>query len=156
MNPRSYYLEPIKNVFDALVLKNIRNECRFFMTSDTSEIGILREISWYFLHYLKENKKGNLYCYSLKKDGENLGFAKIRRDRNKYWITGGLKKSRRGRGEGKILFSLILDKLFGKEAWLEVLKTNHVALNLYKKLGFMMQRRIVKNEKEVIVMKLSR
>lgn len=156
MTPRSYHLEPIKNVLDALVLKNIRNDCRFFMTSDISEIGILREINWYFKHYLKENKKDSLYCYLFKVDGDDLGFAKIRKDENKYWITGGLKKSRRGRGEGKILFSLMLDKLSGKKVWLEVLETNRVALNLYKKLGFKPQRKIIKNEKKIIVMKLSR
>lgn len=145
----------IKNFIDALEVRKIRNECRHFMTNDTSEINLLQQLIWYFKVYKKENNNGNLKCYIFKNNSNNLGFGLIRKSSGKYWITGGLRFSERGKGFGKILFKDLIKKISAKEIWLEVLDSNIAAKKIYNNLGFIEVKNISNSNEKVITMKLN-
>lgn len=147
-------VQPIKNFLDALKVKKIRNECRAFMTNSTSEISFLMQLKWYYSVYKKENQSGNIFCFLFKADDVDSGFGLIRRVNDRYWITGGLESSQRGKGLGKILFNDLLKEISSNEVWLEVLDSNEVAKNLYHKIGFKKVKIKEVNNNKVIVMNL--
>lgn len=151
-----YEISPIKNFMDALEVRKIRNECRHFMTNDTSEINLLQQLIWYFKVYKKENIKGNLKCYLFKDDSNNLGFGLVRKSLGKYWITGGLMFNQRGKGLGTILFKELIQKVPSNEIWLEVLDTNIAANKIYHTLGFKKLNEKDSNGNRIIVMKLNK
>ncbi len=132
----SIYLSPINNVFDAFIVRKIRNECKDYMTNNPNNISVVGQLSWYFKTYVPGNKKKNITCYLFKRDKTNLGYALIKKVENRYFITGGLRKNQRGKGFGKLLFQEIINRVKAKEVWLDVLASNTPALSLYKKLGF--------------------
>ena len=152
---QEYKLIPLTNVFDAIKVKNIRNESSLFMTSDTSQISLIREVMWYFTKYLIHENSGRLKVFLFKKEGDVLGYGKIRIDTDKkQWITGVISENQRGKGLGNILFKEIIDEVDSKEVWLEVLKSNNRAFNLYKKLGFKVINKTKRNKKDILVMQL--
>ena len=149
-------MSPIKNFLDALEVASIRNQCRLFMTNDTSEINPIQQLSWYLRTYKKENKNGKLKCFLFKNNGKNCGFGLIRQSFGKYWITGGLKLTQRGKGLGKILFNDIVRNVPSSDVWLEVLGSNIAAKKIYNTLGFKKFSETETNGKKVIVMKLTK
>lgn len=151
-----YELTPIKSVFDALQVREIRNQCRFFMTNDVSELSIVKQLYWYFFLYKKKNKEGTLRCFLLKSSTKSLGFGVIREIHGTYWLTGGLGEKYRGKGIGTVLFQKIIQKAPSPIIWLEVLESNSVARKLYKKLGFKKSSEKYKNRKKIFVMNLRR
>src|SRR6185295_597226 len=132
----NYSLTPIKNIKDALVVRKIRNQCRLFMTNDRSDIGFVRQIVWFFSKYKKENKKNNMICFLFNKNAKPIGFGLIKKNEDKYLITGGLEPDQRGKGIGKILFKEIIEQTPSKVVFLEVLKSNIPARKIYENLGF--------------------
>ncbi|MDO8609844.1 MAG: GNAT family N-acetyltransferase [bacterium] len=146
-------LIPIDNCIDAIKVINIRNECNEYMTNNKSKINIFQQLLWYFFIYLKENKKKNMYCYLLR-NKNILGFGFIRKYSNKFWLTGGLYKKDRNKGYGKLLFEQLVNIIHLNEIWLEVLKTNIIAANLYKKLGFKKIKSKKINGQMIYIMKL--
>ncbi len=150
----NYQLTPIRNFLDALKIRKIRNECREYMTNNTSEIDVRKQISWYFNIYRKENNKNKMTCFLFRVKKKNAGFALIRMELKKYWITGGLTHEYRGKGLGKVLFANLLKEIPSDEVWLEVLNTNEAAKKIYKELGFRKISEKDINDKKVSVMKL--
>lgn len=151
---KKYESLPIENLREALEVRNIRNECRLFMTNDTSEINLIKQVIWYFRVYRKENEAGKMTCFLFNVNGTPAGFGLIGKRFGKYWITGGLKSDQRGKGMGKILFREIVEKIPSNEVWLEVLDSNIIAKNLYKNLGFKKIKKRDIDGKKIIVMKL--
>lgn len=131
-----YKLTVIENFFDALQVRKIRNECRYYMTRSQSYINPLQQMLWYLRVYKKENEKNIMWCYLFQVSGRNCGYALVKKVKGNYWITGGLYKSERGKGFGRKLFNSILSEFHDKNIFLEVLSSNLKAKNLYKKLGF--------------------
>jgi len=149
-----YELVPIKNFLDALEVKNIRNQCRFFMTHNTSEINLFQQLLWYVTVYRKKDQYREMACFLFKDSTKPIGFGLIKKKANKYWITGGLKIEQRGKGIGEVLFKRIIQEVPAKDVWLEVLESNSIAKKIYQKLGFKKSKGMDKNGKKVIVMKL--
>ncbi len=152
----TYDLSPIKSLSDSLKVRKIRNECRSFMTNDQSEIGILKQISWYLKIYGSKNKTGEITCYLFRSNGQILGYGLIRKVSNKSWITGGLLKSERGKGFGKILFDSLIGEVPSSEVWLEVLASNAPARKIYEELGFKNMEEIQPRGRKIVVMKLTK
>ncbi len=148
---------PIQNIFDAMAIRAVRNECNEFMTHDPSKIGILRQLNWYFRNYRPSQENKKLVCYLFWKENSAtpIGYGVIRFNDKKYWLTGGIIQKERGKGFGKILFQKLIERTPSNEVWLDVLETNQIAYRLYKKLGFRKIRQS-KNEqdKNIIIMSL--
>lgn len=149
-----YKITPIKSFLDALQVREIRNQCRTFMTNDTSKIGFLRQLKWYFFTYKTQKTQNKLTVFLFKSGEFNLGFGLIKESSGKYWITGGLKTEQRGKGLGKFLFRQLINNTPSSTIWLEVLDSNIAAKTIYKNLGFRRVRSITVNRKKVILMNL--
>jgi ribosomal protein S18 acetylase RimI-like enzyme len=147
---------PIKNFLDALEIRDIRNQCRNYMTNDTSEINSIQQLLWYFKIYKRRNKNGEMTCFLFKSNSANLGFGLIRKLSGKYWITGGLMPDQRGKGFGKILFRSLIKKIPSSEVWLEVLSSNNIAKKIYKDLGFEKMKNPTRESRKIEVMRLKK
>lgn len=147
-------------------LRQLRNSMREFMTHDQSNIGVLRQIMWYYGTYRPLNRKGELSAYLLEipfetlrdryieQDAMLLGFGILARryffGEKRWVVTGGVIPSVRGFGFGKALFRF-LSSING-EVWLDVLDTNEPAISLYKSIGY----KEVDHTDGIITMKLAR
>lgn len=145
-------LKRIESLEDFQILRNIRNECKDFMTRDTSYISEEQQKRW-FERLQKENfndiKVYLLYLVEMGVICAPIGYGLIRKEGGFSLVSGGLIESCRGKGYGSILFDYLIknvDKDFPIK--LEVLKKNTRAFIIYNKLGF----RVVKDDGEIITM----
>lgn len=144
-NATTIFTEVVK-LSDAQILREIRNECKDFMTRSTEYITEEQQANWF--NGLDRN---NIKLYLMYNSYHGavfdvLGFGYCKRDGDETYLTGGLKADCRGAGYGRVLFTHLLNqaKTFGTRITLEVLNTNTRAENLYKSLGFV---EISKNDK---------
>lgn len=137
-------LVPVSTPERALAVALIRNECRKYMTHDTTALSVKRQIQ-FFNHTLA--KKG-IYVFVAKHKRMPIGYAVLRLVNDAVWITGGLANGFRGKGLGKQLFKSIL-RLAPRPVWLDVRRSNKRAIHLYLKLGF----RIIRSTRRLLVMK---
>jgi ribosomal protein S18 acetylase RimI-like enzyme len=141
-------LKKIETLEEAMILRNIRNQCKDFMTRDCSYISEDQQKRWF------ENLDPNvkiylLYLVEFGVVSSPVGYGLIREEAGFSLVSGGLVESCRGKGYGKILFDYLIKNL-DKEMpiKLEVLKNNTRAFFIYNKLGF----RVVKDDGKVITM----
>lgn len=119
---------------DVEVLNNIRNQSsqylhdgRIFTTEQTAEWFQTNKPDW----------------YSIISEGQMIGYFRISNNssaNHNIYIGSDLEESFRGRGIGYNAYIKMMAKLFNERKLnkisLEALETNQVALNLYKKIGF--------------------
>lgn len=152
------YLKEVTSLEDALIVKDIRNECRKFMTHDTTEITLERQVNFFLNIYKSKAAVGELKLSLYYVKEEPVGFGLVKFSENKYWITLGLKEDYRGKGYGKDLFDKLVKTVpSGHEVWLDVLESNKAGHHIYEKYGFEEVSR-PKNEagKKLILMKYSK
>jgi hypothetical protein len=126
-------VRPVTSFGDAQIMRGIRNECRDYMTNDTSYISFLRQSRW----WMQVRNDPDWSLYLLWYNGSPIGYGIIRTKNHMRWVTGGIIRQSRGYGFGRDLFSfLTLRATEGKPAFLEVLRTNVRAFSLYKSLGY--------------------
>lgn len=127
-------------------MREIRNECREFMTKDSTYITEEKQKEWFNNLNLFDIKMYLMYTSHRETIVDAIGYGYCRRDTNETYLTGGLIPQFRGKGYGRLLFSHLREqaKSFNLPITLEVLNTNIRAENLYKSLGFV---QISKNDK---------
>jgi GNAT superfamily N-acetyltransferase len=136
---------PVRNLWDAMRMRQIRNECRKYMTHCTRHISIWGQMKWYFCTYKRMLKHGYFDAWLGWWRGVPVVYGSV-------WdssVTGGVRKKYRGKGFGEQLFKHLTDKA-GKMACLEVWEWNEVAQSLYKKLGY----KEIRRENKVVYMNL--
>lgn len=128
----------VEDINEAQIMRNIRNECRDYMTKNTDYISEADQHAWF-----NQLDRDNIKMYIVYESFHGVvfspvGFGYCRHVDDETYLTGGLLREVRGRGYGRILFQHILNKAkdFNTKITLEVLNTNIVAQNLYKSLGF--------------------
>lgn len=146
----------VSSLKSAMLMRKMRNECRQFMTRDASKIGWLRQLNWFYTTYRPKQAKGEMaayifLCHWPKQDifNQPVGYGIIRDSKTKPLISGGLLKKYRGKGLGKTLFKILTriasqgerGEVGRRSVFLEVLETNQVAIDLYKKLGYVEKMR---------------
>lgn len=148
----------VKSLWQAFVMRAIRNDCRAYMTKDKRSIGYLRQIVWYFTKYLDRTSLKNLVGYLFYEGNKPVGYGLVllneRKNEKGVWISGGLLASERGRGLGKQLFKLIVDEWGWRPLLLEVFDTNKAAKKIHRELGFVKVGE--KEDGKVIVMRRPR
>lgn len=124
---------PITNIEDAQIMRVIRNECKDYMTRDTSFITEEQQERWF-----EQLDKENMKMFLMHEKDDVIGFGYCRCDNNETYLTGGLRKECREKGYGRLLFLHLLEtaKSCGTRITLEVLNTNVRARRLYDKIGF--------------------
>lgn len=131
-------------------LRKIRNECRNFMTRNTSEISYEQQQNWFKNLDNTTNKLFLMHEVYCGVAATIIGYGYIRVEDETVLLTGGLVESCRGKGYGQILFNSLLlnSKKFNLPIKLEVLKSNMVAFSVYNKIGF----RVTADDGKVIKM----
>lgn len=121
---------------DAEVLRNIRNQCREFMTRHTDYITPEQQIEW----FKTAHENYELYIVYAMEYGSiiyDIGFGVIHKTKDCYLLTGGLVPQSRGQGLGKKIFKFLMDQCpKSLPIKLELLKTNKAAFKTYDRLGF--------------------
>ncbi len=140
-------LKKIETIDEAMILRNIRNQCREFMTRDTSYISEEQQKRW-FVNIKPDYKIFLLYSVELGLISSPIGYGLIRDEGDFSLISGGLVESERGKGYGSILFNYLIKNVTNKNIKLEVLKSNTRAFVIYNNLGF----RVVNDDGELITM----
>ena len=136
LDDKTLVLKSVVGESEVETLRTIRNECSKFMTRSTEEITREQQIKWY------ENISDDVKLYLLHLVefgviGNPIGYGLIRKEEGVSVISGGLIKQYRGLGYGKILFEYLIKNVDkGSPLSLEVLKSNTVAANIYRSLGF--------------------
>jgi ribosomal protein S18 acetylase RimI-like enzyme len=128
----------IKSMEDAQLMRKIRNDCREYMTKDTSHITEQQQEMW-FNNLNKDTIK--MFLMHLRYHGvayDTIGFGYCRCIDDETYLTGGIRKEYRSKGYGKNLFLHLLEnaKSFNTRITLEVLNDNTRAERLYRSIGF--------------------
>ena len=98
--------------------------------------------------------------YIIEKDNEKIGYFRLSnfsKENNSVYIGADIAPKFRGKGLGKLAYQKFLPFLFKEynlnKLSLEVLSTNTVAINLYKKIGFVQEgikrEHVIKNNKYI-------
>ncbi len=121
---------------EAEMLRVIRNQCKDYMTRNTSVITPEEQLEWFKTAY----KKYELYIAYAVEHGAcivDAGYGLIHLNEKEYMLTGGLVPGYRDKGLGTILFKFLVDNCNKQiPIRLEVLKDNLRALKTYEKLNF--------------------
>jgi GNAT superfamily N-acetyltransferase len=132
-------IKPITSLFQALVMRRIRNEVRAYLTGNSQHISFVGQVVWYFRVYKPAFEAERMVGYLLVVDGKAIGYGLIRLDHDRWWVTGAILKKWRGRGFGRVLFNhltVLASNYAHRDAWLRVFKWNQRAIKLYTKLGY--------------------
>lgn len=123
----------------AEMMRQIRNECRKFMTRNQNKISKSQQKIWFnksldhYETYLVGSVEESVVCVE-------VGYGLIKFDNNCFYLTGALIPSYRGKGHGNDIFTFLIKRckeINGKnKILLEVLKDNEAAIKLYNKIGF--------------------
>lgn len=140
-------LRKIETLDDAMLLRNIRNQCREFMTRDISYISEEQQKRW-FMNLKPDFKIYILYSVEMGLVTSPIGYGLIREEGEYSLISGGLIESERGKGYGSTLFNYLIKNVENKKIKLEVLKSNTRAFVIYNNLGF----RVINDDGEIITM----
>lgn len=143
-------LKEVSDIKEIEILRNLRNECKDFMTRFTDEITSEQQVKWYNSIDKTKHKIYLLYNITHGVICDCIGYGYIRVEDNFVLLTGGLTKTQRGKGFGSTLFQYLVEnsKQFNIPIKLEVLKKNIIAFSVYNKIGF----RVVKDDGKVITM----
>lgn len=121
---------------EAEMLRVIRNQCKDYMTRNTSEITPEEQLEWFKTAY----KKYELYIAYAVEYGAcivDAGYGLIHLNEKEYMLTGGLVPEYRDKGLGAILFKFLIDNCNKQiPIRLEVLKDNLRAMKTYERLNF--------------------
>jgi len=130
--------KPVTNLAEAQEMRKIRNECREFMTRNTTYIREEEQEKWFDTLDKNNMKMYLVYETTHGVDFSLIGYGYCKNDITGTYLTGGLLDTARGKGYGRALFKHLVNvaKTFNNKILLEVLNTNHKAENLYKSLGF--------------------
>jgi RimJ/RimL family protein N-acetyltransferase len=133
-------LDSIKSPDEALEMSACRNQVRTFMTHNDAEILPEQQLEWYRDTYIPSHEAGELYGFVVRDGIDPIGYGLISLRDEKWWVSGGLIADARGKGAGHFLFEQMTliahEDLHADEVWLDVLRGNERAINLYRKLGY--------------------
>lgn len=130
---------PLNSINDALVVRDIRNQCRTYLTNYTGYIGILRQIYWYFTYYRRAAREGT-YRVFLTRNSKNqpVGFGALLRHDQELLVTECVKEKYRGKGYGQAILKKLIN--IGKREKLvlvaEIRNTNKASIALHEKNKF--------------------
>lgn len=130
-------VDPVKTLEEAFAVALIRNECRLFLTGNRKAITTSEQEDFFVW------TPSGITLYIVRSIGVPCGYALIRKDGKRRWITGCITKRYRGIGLGRRLF-MHLRRAAGNNAVLSVLRSNKRAIRLYRSLGFVVYRKTQK------------
>lgn len=137
---------------DALEMSAMRNQVRTFMTHNQAEILPAEQLEWHRDVYIPSHNDDELHGFVVRDGIDPIGYGLISLRDQRWWVSGGLIADARGKGAGRFLFEQMTliahEDLGADEVWLDVLRGNERAQNLYRSLGY----QAVQDTAEMLVM----
>jgi RimJ/RimL family protein N-acetyltransferase len=126
------------NLLEILAIRELRNNCKFFFTNDTSHIGLFRQIYWYFTYYKKASKNNIYRVYLLSNNGIPVGYGALHSKDGQLYITECVAQQYRGQRFGSTILRNLLNiaKEENMQVVAEILATNKASIALHNKFGF--------------------
>jgi ribosomal protein S18 acetylase RimI-like enzyme len=137
-NGKSAFFVPLTNIFQALAVRDIRNETRNFMTNSQNEISFFQQIRWFFKYYLP-SKEQTIFLILDPESYLPMGYLGLREKGKELLITEAFKESSRGKGFGSLCLDFLLTKYTpakNKTIVAEILEDNLPSQKLHQKFGF--------------------
>lgn len=133
----SLFFKKVSTDEESELLRQIRNQCREYMTRNTSVITQEQQREW----FKTAHDKYDLFLVYAIEHGASVtfaGYGVIHKNMTESLVTGGLLPDYRNRGLGSDLFKFLTDESLKRKlpVRLEVLKTNQRAFKVYEKLSY--------------------
>jgi RimJ/RimL family protein N-acetyltransferase len=148
----------LNSLSDALTVRDIRNQCRTYLTNYTGYIGLPRQIFWYFTYYKKAARAG-IYRIFVVRDSKNqpMGYGALHHIGNELLVTECIAEKYRGQGYGnailKKLISIADNEKFPVTA--EIWATNKISIALHKKCGFTLEATMLRSGHKLCIYRKS-
>jgi|TARA_R110002020_G_scaffold425094_1_gene634541 RimJ/RimL family protein N-acetyltransferase len=131
-------------------VNGVRNQCRQYL-HDNNHYSLPQALEWF------ERESPEFFLLGF--GGAPIGYFRTSQEDGRLYIGLDLHFKWRGKGLATPAYRMFLDKIkkdFNlKEAYLKVLSENQVALNLYKKLGFVEIKKEIIDNKESVEMRIN-
>lgn len=148
--------KPVSSLSDAMVVRRIRNECRSYLTNDTSYISIPRQIYWYFTYYRKaaHTDKYRIFIAHNNK-GQPVGYGALNLLDGKLFITECISEKFRGQGFGNEIIKKLINIARNRKLPLiaEIRASNKISVALHTKCGFTLDATKLKSGYKLCVYK---
>lgn len=128
-------VEVVADLGHAQELRQLRNECRHWMTGSTAEVTEEQQREW-FGTQVATNR---IHAWLLRIEGTALAYAILRPAGGPgWWLSCGVAENARRRGLGTLIVRLATDAGLraGGPVRLEVWQGNHAARRTYVKCGY--------------------
>lgn len=130
----------IANLRDALDVAAIRNDCREWLTNDTSTIHPLRQARWFRRTYCKQDPKNYMVWLARDADQHPVGYVAIALKGDGAHLTVCVAAKARRSGVGAEMLDFLKQQKWRSEIPRILVATirpdNERSINLHRKLGF--------------------
>jgi L-amino acid N-acyltransferase YncA len=133
--------ELVESLEQAMVVRDLRNSCREFMTNNSSEIDREQQTRWFNNHYKKAAEQGTYRLFLfINEEKQPVGYGALSLQDNRLLITECVSPEYRGQGYGKaILAELIaIARSEKREMVAEIWASNAASIALHIRLGFVL------------------
>ena len=148
--------KPVSSLSDVLNVRRIRNECRSYLTNNTSYISVPRQIYWYFTYYRKAANT-EIYRIFIARNNKRqpVGYGALNLLDEKLFVTECVAEKYRGRGWGHLILKKLINiaKHEGLPLIAEIRATNKISIALHKKCGFTLDATKVKSGYKLCIYK---
>ena len=126
----------VRTLEDVEVLRQLRNEARKQMTGSTKLIRKRAQAKW----WAEAERRAWLF---VDNNGRAVGFAYVKRESGRNWITLGVTKDFRGQGIGTLIYHSL------RPCWARIREDNEASLTAARRAGYV----AVETEDGTVVMK---
>lgn len=144
----------VKSFPDILRIRNIRNDCRSYLTNYIKYISVFQQTRWYFSYYIKALSLKKYRIYILRnKESEAVGYGALSLQDNKLYVTECLKSEFRHQGYGTAILKHLITIADREKRSIvaEIWKSNKKSIALHKKFGFKLKSTKLKNGQKLCV-----
>ncbi len=145
---RNISFKPATTLFEAFIVRCLRNECRTYLTNYQKKIGIFQQIYWYLSYYRKAVRAGIYRVFLARNDqGQPVGYGALNLTNGQLRVTECVARKYRGRGWGTAILENLITIAKREQYPLiaEIWATNKISIALHRKCGFKLEKTKVKS-----------
>jgi RimJ/RimL family protein N-acetyltransferase len=145
--------KPVNNLPEVLIVRNIRNECRNYLTNYTKYISLIGQIWWYFTYYRQASHAGIYRIFLARDKGKAIGFGALRLSAGKLLVTECIASEYRGQGYGFAILKKLMEVAQREKLPLiaEIRSSNTASIALHTKCGFIPDTTKVKSGNKLLI-----
>lgn len=123
----------VSTLDDVMQLRQLRNECREFMTQNTEEISEGAQLMWW--QNVAGNQDWRVWLVYVPGWEEAVGFALLRRSGARWYATLGLRQWLRGQGYGTLIYQMLRAES-PEDVWAAIKQENTASVRAAEKAGY--------------------